>query len=313
VVSGNVTARCTTSSLPVGTHTITATYSGDVNYTSSSGSTTETVQQATTTSLSAAPSSVPINGTDKLVATVDSSDGGGTVIFSQGHLVLSGCGTVPLTAVAGGVHQAVCKTSWSAPGSYTIMATYTGDSGSASSSGTTTVTVKLAPVVSSVSPKAGPTVGGQTVTITGSNLSGATKVHFGSALATNVVVLSDTQLTATVPAHAAGTVNVTVSSNVATSATTSTDRYTYDPPPALSSISPATGPAGTVVIVNGTGFVPGAKVAFGTSPATKVARVSSTQLKATAPAGSGTVGLTVTTPGGTSPTSPADQFTYTGS
>ena len=193
------------------------------------------------------------------------------------------------------------------------MATYSGDSGSASSSGTTTVTVKLAPVVSSVSPNAGSTVGGQTATITGSNLSGATKVHFGSALATNVTVVSASQLTATVPAHAAGTVNVTVTSNLGTGATTSTDHYTYDPPPTVSSISPTTGPKGTVVIVNGTGFVPGAKVAFGTSPASKVVRVSSTQLKATAPAGAGTVSLTVITPGGTSPTSPADQFTYTGS
>ena len=31
-----------------------------------------------------------------------------------------------------------------------------------------------------------------------------------------------------------------------------------------------------------------------------------------APAGTGTVGVTVTTPLGTSPTSPADQFTYEG-
>src|SRR5207248_1688026 len=188
---------CSTSSLSAGTHRITATYSGDATYTGSSGSTTETVQQATTTSLSAAPSSVPIAGTDKLVATVASSDGGGAITFSQGHAVLSGCGAVPLTAAAGGVDQAVCKTSWSAPGSYTIMATYSGDSASASSSGTTTVTVKLAPVVSSVSPNAGSTVGGQTVTITGSNLSGATKVNFGSALANNVTVVSASQLTAT--------------------------------------------------------------------------------------------------------------------
>jgi hypothetical protein len=68
-----------------------------------------------------------------------------------------------------------------------------------------------------------------------------------------------------------------------------------------------------VVTVTGTAFIAGAKVTFGTSPATKVVRVSSTELQATAPAGSGTVPVTVTTLGGASAASPSDQFTYTGS
>ena len=38
--------------------------------------------------------------------------------------------------------------------------------------------------------------------------------------------------------------------------------------------------------------------------------VSATSITATAPAGTGTVDVTVTTPGGTSATSSADQFTY---
>jgi hypothetical protein len=214
---------------------------------------------------------------------------------------------------ASGAYQAVCKHAWSAPGGYSIVASYSGDSGYGASSASTTVTVNPAPVVSSVSPQGGSIAGGQTVTITGSDLTGATKVSFGKTAASAVTVVSDSELTATAPAHAAGTVNVTVTSGLGTSAVSSKDRYTYYAPPTVSSITPATGPKGTVVTVTGTGFVAGAKVAFATSPASKVVRVSSTKLTATAPAGSGTVAVTVTTPGGTSATSPADQFTYTGS
>jgi hypothetical protein len=307
------TANCTTSSLSAGTHTITASYSGAVNYTDSSASTTETVQQATSTSLTATPSSLLIQRTDKLVATVRSSDGGGTVAFTNNGAPLSGCGAVVPKIAPGAVYQAVCNHTFLSPGTYSILASYSGDTGSAPSSASATVHVNPAPVVSSVSPNAGPTDGGQTVTIGGWDLSGATKVSFGTTAATNVTIVSDSQLKATVPAHAAGAVRVTVTSSLGTSLATSAAGYTYDPLPTESSISPATGPKGTVVTVTGTGFTAHSTVAFGTTPAGKVVQVSSTTLKATAPAGSGTVPVSVTTPGGATATTPADQFTYTAS
>src|SRR5262249_16702349 len=148
---------------------------------------------------------------------------------------------------------------FAAAGTYSILASYSGDTGSAPSSASATVKVNPAPVVSSVSPNVGPTDGGQTVTITGSNLSGATKVSFGTTPATDVTILSDSRLTATVPAHVAGRVNVTVTSALGTSAATSVDGYTYDAVPTVSSISPATGPKGTVVTVTGTDLVAGTK------------------------------------------------------
>ncbi|HET7050344.1 MAG TPA: Ig-like domain repeat protein [Solirubrobacteraceae bacterium] len=305
------TASCTTSSLSPGTHTITATYSGAVNYTDSSGSTTETVKQAT--SLTATPSSLLVQRTDKLVATVYYSDGGGTVAFTNNGAPLSGCGAVALAVATGGAYHAVCQQAFLAAGTYSIRASYSGDAGSPPSSASATVHVNPAPVVSSVSPNAGPTDGGQTVTITGWDLSGATKVSFGTTAATNVTVVSDSQITATVPAHAAGGVRVTVTSTLGTSLATSAAGYTYDPLPTVSSISPATGPKGTVVTVVGTGFTAHPTVAFGKTPAAKVVQVSGTVLKVTAPAGSGTVPVSVTTPGGATATSPADQFTYTGS
>jgi hypothetical protein len=85
----------------------------------------------------------------------------------------------------------------------------------------------------------------------------------------------------------------------------------------VSAVSPASGPAsgGTTVTVTGTNFAAGNTVAFGGSTATGVTVNSPTSITANAPAGNaqnvgGTVDVTVTGPGGTSATSPADEFTY---
>src|SRR5204863_527825 len=55
----------------------------------------------------------------------------------------------------------------------------------------------VAPTVSSVAPNSGSTAGGTAVTITGSNFAAGATVTFGAAAATNVVVVSGTQITAT--------------------------------------------------------------------------------------------------------------------
>src|SRR5437764_12286093 len=63
-----------------------------------------------------------------------------------------------------------------------------------------------APTVASVSPNSGPTAGGQTVTITGAHLSGATAVSFGGVAGT-IITGGATQITVTSPAGAAGLVD----------------------------------------------------------------------------------------------------------
>jgi hypothetical protein len=65
------------------------------------------------------------------------------------------------------------------------------------------------PAVTNVNPNTGPTSGGTSVTITGTNFSGATAVRFGSNAAGSFTVDSATQITATSPAGV-GTVDVTV-------------------------------------------------------------------------------------------------------
>ncbi|MGA8725166.1 MAG: IPT/TIG domain-containing protein, partial [Acidimicrobiales bacterium] len=57
------------------------------------------------------------------------------------------------------------------------------------------------PTVSSVAPSAGPAAGGTSVTITGTGFTAATAVAFGFTAATTFAVVSDTQITATSPAH----------------------------------------------------------------------------------------------------------------
>src|SRR5207249_8393866 len=68
-------------------------------------------------------------------------------------------------------------------------------------------TYVAAPTVTTVSPSSGPTAGGTGVTITGTNFATGATDTLGGAGATNVVVVSATQITATTPAHAAGGVD----------------------------------------------------------------------------------------------------------
>lgn len=57
------------------------------------------------------------------------------------------------------------------------------------------------PVVTNVSPNTGPYAGGTSVTITGTNFTGATAVSFGGIPAASFTVVNDTTITATTPAH----------------------------------------------------------------------------------------------------------------
>ncbi|MBE0610789.1 MAG: IPT/TIG domain-containing protein, partial [Dehalococcoidia bacterium] len=157
------------------------------------------------------------------------------------------------------------------------------------------------PVVSSLTPTTGPIAGGNNVTITGLSLTGALVVTFGGT-STAFVVTGDTSITATAPAHAAGTVDVLVTTAQGTSANTAADDYTYGDLPVVTSLSPTTGPiaGGTVVTITGTGFTGATSVTFGGTAAV-ITAVTATTITVTAPAHTaGTVDVLVTTPSGTS-------------
>jgi IPT/TIG domain len=85
--------------------------------------------------------------------------------------------------------------------------------------------------VSNVSPNTGTTGGGTVVFITGSGYCNTVSaVSFGATAATSFSVLTDTEIKATSPAHAAGLVNVTVTNGPGTSATSAADDYTFVSP-----------------------------------------------------------------------------------
>ena len=174
-----------------------------------------------------------------------------------------------------------------------------------------TFTYVAAPTLTSLSPGAGPTSGGGSVTLTGTNLSGASSVTFGGLDATTYSVDSDTTITATAPAHAAGPVSVLVET---VGGTSEARTFTYVAAPTLTSLSPGAGPTsgGGSVTLTGTNLSGASSVTFGGLDATVFYIYSATEIRATAPAhNAGTVNVQVATVGGSSDTSgTGDNYTY---
>jgi IPT/TIG domain len=123
------------------------------------------------------------------------------------------------------------------------------------------------PGVSGVSPKLGPAVGGNSVSITGIDFTGVTEVHFGGVGAESFVVNSPTSITAVAPPETAGRVEVTVTTVYGTSPPQFCaksrpciilDYYKFAEP-TITELNPDSGPeaGGTSVTVTGTGFAVG--------------------------------------------------------
>ena len=153
------------------------------------------------------------------------------------------------------------------------------------------------------------------MTITGTGFLGATGVNFGTDAGTNFTVVSATEITVTSPAHAAGSVDVTVDNTGGSSAASSASRFLYEGVPAITSVLPATGPTGgeTAVTIVGTGFLGTTAVMFGSTAATSFVVNNANSITAVSPAESaGQVDISVTSVGGTSTTSASDHYTYAG-
>ncbi len=151
------------------------------------------------------------------------------------------------------------------------------------------------PTISAISPNHGSA--GSSVTLTGTNLTGATSVSFNGHVAFSFSVASATQIDAVVPGNATtGTIQVTTPNGSTTSPT-----FTVDPalPPTIASFTPGTLSSGAVVTLTGTNFVGASQVQFNGVQATSFSVDSNTQIRATAPATVSAGVLTVTTPGGT--------------
>jgi hypothetical protein len=168
------------------------------------------------------------------------------------------------------------------------------------------------PVVSALMPSSGAAGGHTTVMITGQNLYGATAVTFGGVPAVSFsVTLNGTKIMAVTPPEATtGVQAVDVSVTTAAGTGTRSGGFTYAAP-TVSALSSVSGPAagGKAVTITGTNLYGAVEVDFGSSAAT-ITKESATSVTVIAPAGSGTVDVTVTTAAGTSVTSAADQYSY---
>lgn len=172
------------------------------------------------------------------------------------------------------------------------------------------------PIVSSIAVTSGPASGGTSVSITGTGLTGATAVLFGATPAASYVVNSDTSITAVSPVASAGTVDLTVTTAGGTSAVVAGDEFTFIGAPAISGVGPNTGPVdgGTEVTITGDNLADVSEVLFGETPTGFVVNgdgsITATSPPAEAP---DNVRIAVVSLGGTSPATPADEFTYTAS
>lgn len=90
-----------------------------------------------------------------------------------------------------------------------------------------TIGVPTNPVVTGVSPSTSTTDGGVTATITGSQLTGTTGVTIGGVAATNVVVVSDSEITFTVPAGIEGSATIVVTTSAGSD--TNALQFTFTP------------------------------------------------------------------------------------
>jgi len=141
--------------------------------------------------------------------------------------------------------------------------------------------------ISAITPNGGPVAGGRAVTIDGTNFFSGTPqmtVSFGGTLATNVQILSPTQITMTAPAHASGVVDVVVTS-YDNQVATETQAYTYVDAPIAASSTPSTGyiAGGETVTLTGSHFRANTKVKVGTAYSPSVIVINDTTLQFTAP------------------------------
>jgi hypothetical protein len=245
------------------------------------------------------------------------SGGGTDVLISGSNFTMSTMlkfGTVPasLTSYYGETLIGTTSPPGTAGTTVDVTATNPGGTSALSADDQFTYAAPPAPVVSIVKPTGGP--GGTTAFVSGSSLAGTTAVNFGTASAAGHLVLGDNLVEVVAPAGTSGaTVDVTATTAGGTSATSTADQFTFaaTPAPAVTIVSPNSGPASTTIYVTGTGFTCATAVNFGPTPGTALVVISDTLIQVASPAGSGSVDVRVVGLGGTSAMVAGDLYNYT--
>ena len=239
----------------------------------------------------------PAPAPTSITPNVGSTAGGTTVSiagtgFLAGATVLFGATAATSVTVNSGTSITAITPTLNAGTVPVIVTNIDGQSGTLNNA----YTFNPPPQLISISPSGGALGGGTSVTLTGTGFQAGAKASFNGIAATGVLVNSATTITATTPANAAGTDPVVVT-NPDGQSSFPCDCYTYDPAPTVTAISPNNGSkgGGASVAITGTGFLAGAMVTFGGTPATGVTVVSATSITATTPAHApGTANVVVT-------------------
>ena len=244
-LNGSDQATFTISSLAVGSHTITATYSGDTNFTTSTGSDSASPQvvnkASTTTTVGSTPNPSVSGQTVTFTATVAPVSPGegtptGTVNFTEG------AATLATSVTLNGSDQATFTISSLAVGSHTITAVYSGDASFSTSTGSDSASpqvVNKASTTTMVGSAPNPSVSGQTVTFTatvapvspgeGTPTGTVSFTEGATTLATSVTLNGSDQATFTISSLAVGSHTITAAYSGDTSFTTSTGSDSASP------------------------------------------------------------------------------------
>jgi phosphatidylserine/phosphatidylglycerophosphate/cardiolipin synthase-like enzyme len=228
------------------------------------------------------------------VSPASGSSTGGTLVtitgtnFAAGATVSFGLASATNVTVVNSTTITATTPPYVAGAANVAVMNQAGDSGSLQSGFTYTSTSPL-PKLNVVVPNTGSPAGGDTVTITGSNLVRGMTVTFGGAPAT-IISSNTVSIQATTPPGSSGPVDVTVTNPNGPTVSLKA-AFTYadtPPPPTVTAISPASGSmnGGAQVVVSGSGFRYGAVVSFGGPPppigtgtrATTIAVTNSTTL-----------------------------------
>jgi len=299
-------ATFTTSSLAVGSYSISASYGGDSNFNSSSSSTiTQTVNKAnpsTSVTSSINPSVFGQSITFKATISGSGFTPTGSVTFYDGSTSL-GSGTLSSG-------QATFSTAAESVGSHSITAHYSGDSNfNAITSSALTQTVNKATTSASVTSSLNPALPGQTVKFTasisvsspGAGTPTGTVTFLDGSTSLGTGTLGGLQASFSTSTLSVGTHNITANyggdSNFLNSSSAVLSQAVTGP--AISSLSPTSGPVGTVVTISGANFgsTQGTStVSFNGTAATPTSW-SSTQIVVPVPGGASTGNVVVTAGG----------------
>jgi hypothetical protein len=177
------------------------------------------------------------------------------------------------------------------------------------------VVFPVVPTVNSLSSIRGGSAGGYLLTLNGTSLSQEATVNIGPDPAVvNSVNRAGTSLTVTVPSGTLGPAQVSVTTSGGSNPPTPAAVFTYNSAPAVKSLNPTRGliQGGTELLIGGSGFTAKSIVDFGPNNPGHVINVSpdGSYLAVQAPAGSGTVEVTVTSAVGTSGLSNGARFRF---